>query len=65
MNAKIMIFIFAVIAFLFLSGCVAPPYYGSRYYGGVGASYGYQPSFYGTQRFFAGHRHIDHRHFRA
>ncbi len=64
MQKKIVIF-FAVFEILVLSGCVSTPYYGSGYYRGVGASYGYQPSFYGTQRFFGGFRYIGHRHFRG
>ncbi len=70
MNTKRIITFFAVLAILFLSGCVAPPYYGgtvshgtSGYYGGIRANYGYQrPSFYGARVFSGGHRHVGHRH---
>ena len=76
MNTKKIALFSAVITILFLSGCVAPPYYGGTasynsggYYGGVGAraSYRYQPLFYGSRVFFGGHRHFrgGHRHFRS
>ena len=67
MNTKKIALFCVVITMLFLSGCVAPPYYGGTasynsggYYGGVGAraSYRYQPSFYGSRAFFGSHRHF-------
>lgn len=65
MNTKRIFTLLAIVAILFLSGCVAPPYYGGTgYYSGVGVStsYRFQPSFYGNQRMFGGHRHFRSSH---
>ena len=62
MNTKKTLIAAAIVALLFLSGCVATPYYGSTgYYRSAVYGYGNQPSVYygySTPRYYGGgYRH--------
>lgn len=74
MNTKKTLIVAVIVGLLFLTGCVATPYYGSAgYYRGTAYGYGYQPSiYYSTQgyvntprHYIGGHIHHNggHKHF--